>query len=370
MGYYLNTKSGLTGPVIEDKIRELFANGRIKDETPLYNQAGEYLSSVSELLNAPPEPFPAQDAPVEAAYYLNTKSGLSGPVIESKIRELFESGRIKDETPLYDHTGELLLTVSELLYVPEPSAEPVAAVDAAFYLNGKNGLVGPMDTEKLLSLLLASKVKPETPVYDAAGNPCGAVSDFVWQEDPAPAPTPEAGGWEPEVEEAPAVHRPAAPKRGRSSNLPSRGMSGPRTASTRTRGAPTKSRGKGGRSRYTPQTLHIPFNTFLYYWQQFNIVCALLYVIGIVGYGLTSDQVAENRTPGFLALFGVVGVTFFGGLFMFDRWLHQGVKTGSSGRTAFYKLQLIVTCLSIVGALIGVPAYLELKKAENAARQT
>lgn len=364
MSYYLNTKSGLTGPVIEDKIRELFANGRVKDETPLYNHAGEYLSSVSELLNAPPEPLPAQDAPVEAAYYLNTKSGLSGPVIESKIRELFESGRIKDETPLYDHTGEHLLTVSELLYVPESSAEPVAAADAAYYLNGKNGLVGPMDTEKLLSLLLASKVKPETPVYDAAGNPCGAVSDFAWQEDPAPAP--EAGGWEPEVEEAPAAHRPAAPRRGRSSNLPSRGASRPRTMpSTR-----TKSRGKGGTSHSSAQGLHLPINNALCLLQQFFIGCSLLFVVGFVGVGLTSDEVAEQGGSGLLIIMGLVGVAFCVGLLMFERWVHQGVKNGSSGRTTFQKFRCICTCLSIVGALIGIPALRELNKAQESLQES
>ena len=132
----------------------------------------------------------------------------------------------------------------------------------------------------------------------------------------------------------------------------------------------TKSRSRGGTSHSSAQGLHLPINNVLCLLQQFFIGCTLLFVVGFVGVGLTSDEVAEQGGSGLLIIMGLVGVAFCVGLLMFERWVHQGVKNGSSGRTTFQKFRCICTCLSIVGALIGIPALRELNKAQESLQES
>ena len=134
-------------------------------------------------------------------------------------------------------------------------------------------------------------------------------------------------------------------------------------------GARMKSRGKGGPSRLEPETLHIPINSFLYGFYQFCILLTVVWILGFVALGLTSEQAAKDGGQGLLILLGLAGLLVCFLAFTFERWVHRGVKVGSSGRLMFQKIRMILGCVSIVGALIALPAFLELKKAEAEFRE-
>lgn len=105
------------------------------------------------------------------AYFVKTKEGLKGPIGEQKIRQLFDAGRLKPKTPLFDRGGEVVSTVSRLM---EPLSETESLdMDSVMQSLGKTEAAPP-----------PTPPKPSAPKIDM-DDIIGALS-----ETPNPAPTP------------------------------------------------------------------------------------------------------------------------------------------------------------------------------------